>query len=333
MSEAAKAAPRPTLDDVRACYRLILGREPENDAVLERHLAQVTNFQDLRQRFLQSDEFRSRGIPDTAPRMPLAPAGVTVEWEAPPAQLAAMLARTGQYWARIGQEAPHWSVLTQDRFRPGSIAESIEAFYATGRNDRDLVASLLERQGIAPGTLPVCLEFGCGVGRATLALAGLFPRVVGCDISAPHLTLAWEQAQARGVANLALHLSTTAAPMPPAEWAGGWDCWYSRIVLQHNPPPVIAYLLRVAFAGLRPGGVAIFQVPVHRVGYRFAAAEYLASDKAPDMEMHILPQRAIFALAREAGLEVLEVREDTHLVASNSLVWLSNMVMLRRPSA
>ena len=49
------------------------------------------------------------------------------------------------------------------------------------------------------------------------------------------------------------------------------------------------------------------------------------------MEMHVLPQPAVFALAAEAGLRVLEVREDTHLVSSNTSTWLSNMFVLRRP--
>lgn len=318
---------QPTLDDVRACYRLILGREPESEEVLERHLAQVATFAELRQRFLGSDEFRSRAVPDTKPRLPLAPDRLDVDVSAEGPTLDAMLARTGSYWERIGNEAPHWSVLTQDRFRPDAIATRLEAFYATGADDRMLVERLMARHGIAPGSLPLCLEYGCGVGRATLALSKTFAKVLGCDISQPHLDLAAERAAAQGVGNLAWHRSTVARPMPE----GGWDCWYSRIVLQHNPPPVIAYLLRMAFAGLRPGGIAIFQVPTHRVGYRFSIAEYMASTREPDMEMHVLPQRTVFDLAREAGLEVLEVREDTHLVASNALVWLSNMFMLRRP--
>ena len=327
----ARSGPRPTIEDVRACYRLILGREPENETVLERHLAQARSFSDLRQRFLGSEEFRARAMPDATPRLPLAPDPLEIEVSTDGAVLDAMLARTGTYWERIGAEAPHWSVLTQDRFRPDAIAETLDTFYATGAEDRALVERLLARHGIAPDSLPLCLEYGCGVGRATLALAQTFRRVVGCDISQPHLDLAAEQAAARGVANIAWHRSTMARPMPALGEAGGWDVWFSRIVLQHNPPPVIAHLLRMAFAGLRPGGVAIFQVPTHRVGYRFSIADYMAATREPEMEMHVLPQRTVFALAREAGLEVLEMREDTHLVASNALVWLSNMFVLRRP--
>jgi hypothetical protein len=106
--------------------------------------------------------------------------------------------------------------------------------------------------------------------------------------------------------------------------------WYSRLVLQHNPPPVIAHLLRLAFAGLAPGGLAVFQVPTYRVGYAFDTAAYLAAEGEPKMEMHVLPQRAVFALAREAGLEVLELLDDSHALA-NPALGASGIFVFRRP--
>lgn len=320
---------QPTLDDVRACYRLILGREAESDEVLQRHLAQVSTLAQLRDAFLHSAEFRSRALVDPTPRLHLAPAPLAIDVTASAEVLAAMLARTATYWERVGAEAPHWSVLTQDRYRPDAIGQSIDDFYATGRADLGLVEGLLTRQGISPESLHHCVEFGCGVGRATLTIARLFDRVTGCDISRPHLALAAEQAAARIVDNVAWHHATVSEPMPP----GGWDCWYSRLVLQHNPPPVAAHLLRRAFAGLRPGGVAIFQVPTHRTDYGFSIGAYLAATAAPEMEMHVLPQPAVLALAREAGVELLEMREDTHLIASTSGLWLSNLFVFRRPAA
>ncbi|WP_439552701.1 class I SAM-dependent methyltransferase [Falsiroseomonas sp.] len=320
-----------TPDDVRACYRMFLGREPENDGVLERHLAQAGTAGELVTRFLHSDEYRARVGQRVEPRLPIGAPGLAIETAASAAQMQAMLERTGRYWDAVGREAPHWSVLTQDRFRPDAIGRSIDAFYATGLDDSRMVEAVLTRHGIAPEALPQAIEFGCGVGRATLALARLFDGVMGCDISAPHLALAAEQAAARIVDNVAWHRSTPAAPMPPGM---EWDFWFSRMVLQHNPPPVAARLLAIAFVGLRPGGVAMFQMATHRVGYAFSIDDYLAAaTDPPGMEVHILPQPAIFALAREAGLEVLEVREDTHVVAADTVSWLSNLFVFRRPAS
>ncbi len=323
-------AARPTMEDVRACYRLLLGREPEDEAVLQRHLARADSVGALVDGFLASAEFTARRRDAPRQALPLDIRRLAVEVAATPAELAAMLERIGQYWEEAGREMPHWSVLTEDRYRPEAIEASIDEFYASGRRDAALVEGLLERQGIPPESLPSAVEYGCGVGRATLALARLFDRVTGCDISRPHLALAAEQAEARIVDNVAWHHSTTAAPMP----GDGWDFWFSRLVLQHNPPPVAAHLLRLAFAGLRPGGVAMFQVPTHRTDYAFSIRGYLeaGASRAPEMEMHVLPQGEVFALAREAGLEVLEVRDDTHVVAPASRIWMSNLFVFRRPA-
>lgn len=326
------SATAPTLDDVRACYRLLLGREPEDEGVLQRHRDQSRTRMDLVNRFLDSDEFRAKGRFARKPGAAFAIRRQAIELEATPAQLSAMLARTGEYWAEAGREMPHWSVLTQDQFRPDEIAANIDAFYATGCGDAQLLESLLTRHGILPESLRHAVEFGCGVGRATLWLARLFDRVTGCDISRPHLDLAVEQAAARIVDNVAWHHSTIDSPMPPAGPGGGWDFWFSRIVLQHNPPPVAAHLLRMAFAGLRPGGVVVFQVLTDCHGYSFSIDAYLARSEPPAMELHVLPQAAVFALAREAGLEVLEVRPDDVAEAGNT-AWVSEMFVLRRPAA
>lgn len=317
----------PTREDALACHRLFLGREPEGEAELAPFLEGCATLDELRQRFLRTEEFR-RKAPPLLPSLPLAPDPLEIETEATPEQLSAMLARTATYWARIGEEAPHWSVLTQDRFRPETIKQHRAAFFNSAENDRRLVAGMLARHRVDPASIEHCLEFGCGVGRATLVLAGMFAKVTGCDVSPAHLKLARREAEARGIANITWFRSQVERPMP----GGRWGLWFSRMVLQHNPPPVMAHLLRIAFRGLAPGGLAIFQVPTHCTGYAFSIARYLgrSAAEAPDMEMHALPQPALFALAAQAKLEVLEVREDT--VLSDRLRWLSNTFVLRRPA-
>jgi SAM-dependent methyltransferase len=311
---------------VLACYRFLLGREPESEAVVERRLARGTTLAELRREILRGEEFRRANPPPPPVLLPLAPPPLAIEHAATPERLAAMLARIGAYWARIGEEAPHWSVLTQERFRPGRIAATRADFYATGETDRALVRDMLARHGLSPAALPRLVEYGCGVGRATVALAKDFARVVGCDISPAHLALARRAAAETGQGNIAWLRSTIERPMPEARC----DVWYSRLVLQHNPPPVIAWLLGLAFARLAPGGVALFQVPTHREGYRFDIAAYLAEPGEPGMEMHVLPQPVVFALAEAAGLSVLEVREDTHLTGAHQADRLSCLFMLRR---
>jgi hypothetical protein len=111
-----------------------------------------------------------------------------------------------------------------------------------------------------------------------------------------------------------------------------FDLWFSRIVLQHNPPPVIAMILRRALAWLAPGGLAVFQVPTYGVGYSFRANEYLRNiGQKSEIEMHILPQQAVLEVVQQAGCVLLELREDSYNTG-HPAIWLSNLFVVRKPA-
>jgi SAM-dependent methyltransferase len=187
---------------------------------------------------------------------------------------------------------------------------------------RDICA-ILDRAGILPSDIPRAFEFGCGVGRVTPFLAETFRQVTAADVSNSHLTLAREQT--RGAPNVVFTLAENAE----FGMSETFDFWFSKIVLQHNPPPVIAMILSRALSLLAPGGVAIFQVPTYALGYRFCLHDYMA--KLPDrgeIEMHVLPQPVVFNIARSAGCEVLEVLNDG--AAGNPRAWTSNTFVLRK---
>ncbi|WP_372622052.1 class I SAM-dependent methyltransferase [Falsiroseomonas sp.] len=318
---------RPERPQVVAAYRYLLGREPESEAVIAAHLAAASTNRDLRNRFLASAECRAQFDPARWRPMELDLPPADVETEAGEGALQALLARTGRAWTGLGEAGAHWSVVTDDRFRPDRLAENLAAFEATGAEACRVALAMLARHGIAPAALPHCLEFGCGVGRITLPLSRHFARVTGCDISDPHLGFAREAAEIAGRGNIAWWHATPEAPLP----APPWDLWFSQLVLQHNPPPVSREVLRRAFAGLAPGGVALFQLLTHIRGYRFSMADYLARPPAAGMEMHALPQVEVFRLAAEAGLAVLEVREDSHQATREAGRYLSHSFVLRRP--
>jgi len=88
------------------------------------------------------------------------------------------------------------------------------------------------------------------------------------------------------------------------------DAFYSKIVLQHNPPPLIGYLLRTLIRSLRRGGVGVFQVPTYYAGYRFDLHSALQSPQHSDMEMHCYPQADLFSLFADEGARLVYVRED-----------------------
>jgi SAM-dependent methyltransferase len=292
-------------EDVRNGYRFILGRLPENELVVQIH-RDCADVAHLRNALLSSREFRDQGF--FAP--PKAFLGMSppedVETVTDEATLKAIVAKTGEYWSAAGKTEPHFSVLTEDRFAPEHIAENQAEFYASGLADRDLVVALLRRIGRSADSFQCCVEYGCGVGRDTLPLAAIFRRMIALDISLPHLDIARKESAARGVSNVSFMQVTPDNIMP----ATGYDVWYSRLVLQHNPPPVTVAVLEKAFAGLAKGGVAIVHLPTYCEGYSFRVADYLSGNIGQAIEMHATPQRAILDVAARHACCLREIHEE-----------------------
>lgn len=303
-------------------YRCFFGREPENDDVIELH-RHYPNWNSLRQAFATSNEFEY--VPQTAlgaGRFARAP-HISVELPKDSEQLQRMFDHVAASWAKLGREEPHWSVVTSENFKSDRIAETEQEFYASGQGDAELVRAFFARNERSPASIETCLEFGCGVGRATSALAQMFPKVYGIDISAPHLQLARSWFAKVGITNvdtIQLHNVQDVSNLPE------FDLLYSTIVFQHNPPPVIAHLLDSLFAKLKPGGYVLFQVPTYRAGYRFALNEYL-DHASPGMEMHALPQQVIFQLFQKHGMTPIEIQEDG---LTGSEAFLSQTFFARR---
>ena len=134
---------------VRLAYRLILGREPESEDVVAWSLGYGT-LDRLRAAFLASDEFRGLVQHHPAPAMvPLDVPAIEVEVTAESDLAAALLAHVEQTWNRLGQEQPHWSILSADQFKPDRIAEHEDDFYASGAADTNMLLAVLRRNGFA----------------------------------------------------------------------------------------------------------------------------------------------------------------------------------------
>jgi SAM-dependent methyltransferase len=310
-------------EDVEAAYRLILGRTPESEEAITFHQSSP-DIAALRQTFLRSPELQSEvgGLPLNLPFL-------DVEFATSADTLNLMLAKTAAYWNRIGSEAPHWSVLVDEMFSPANILANQEKFFESSKIDEEILIASLARAGFRPSDFRSCVEFGCGVGRLTFRLSSLFQSVIGLDISQPHLRLAQEYCARLGLNNVNFSQVSAANLMP----AAGFDFWFSRLVLQHNPPPVAMAILKRAFRSLPLGGVAMFQVPVYKTGYQFSAQAYLASSLGEVMEMHCLPQKAIFDEAHRCGMRLLDIREDTSWSIGQQWEWLSNNFLFLKTSA
>lgn len=310
-----------TRQQVIWCYQNLLGREPESEAAIEGHLG-CRDFEALVRAFVASAEYLR--LRKRRPYRALPLPELRVDVDADEARLAEIVHRMRRTWQGLGETRPHFSVMTSDAFLPDRLDSSLAVFWASGEHEAGQVAALATTHGVDIGQA-VCVEYGCGVGRVTGGLAARFARVHGYDISASHLEVAQQRIDELGLRNVSLHLCTDAvcSPLQPC------DLLYSRIVLQHNPPPLMERLVRLLLRSLRPGGLAIFQLPTFAEGYGFDLGAWLRAPTPADMEMHCLPQHRVLQAIGQESCQLVELREDD---SPGDDRYISNTFIVRRPA-
>jgi SAM-dependent methyltransferase len=157
-------------------------------------------------------------------------------------------------WDELAEDDALWAVLA-DPARSGG-RWTVDEFLRTGEQEIADTLATASSLGL-PARRERALDFGCGVGRLTRALATHFGEAVGVDVSPEMVARAEELNRDRPNCRFAVN---TAADLRSFQ-DGGFDFVYSSKVLQHMPSRelalrYVAELLRVA----RPDGLAVFQV-------------------------------------------------------------------------
>jgi 2-polyprenyl-3-methyl-5-hydroxy-6-metoxy-1,4-benzoquinol methylase len=289
-------------------YRLFLDREPESEQVIDEHLRKCSSTRELRDNFIYSTEFRRNNPALHVPVLIGDEPAMSIEDRCSDEQLQQLFDRVQSTWQQLGETEPHWSVVIADQYRQANIDDNKDEFYRTGEQHVAQLFGSLERNGVDSSRFKTCLDYGCGVGRITRHLAGRFEKVNAYDISPSHLRHAEAYLSSQKISNVTLDQTKRVRDV---ENLPKVDVAFSMLVLQHNPPPVIAFLIEGLIRSLNRGGVAFFQVPTYRLGYSFSVANYLAHE-APkrEIEMHVLSQRRNFEIAQACGARVLEVIDD-----------------------
>lgn len=160
---------------------------------------------------------------------------------------------TDKDWEYYGEVAPYFGVITDDKFRPENLSESVlEDFFNSGAEQIGQTLDLIAKHIDLDFTPERCLDFGCGVGRIVLPLARRFSHVVGVDVSVGMLEEAKRNSEKFGIGNVEFVESDDTL----SKVSGSFDFIHSYIVMQHISVERGEKLLLRLLELLNTGGVA-----------------------------------------------------------------------------
>lgn len=217
-------------------------------------------------------------------------------------------------WEAFGRDDPLWAVLTS----PGRTGGrwDLDEFLATGVQEVSSVFDELEGFGatVEPGR---ALDFGCGVGRLTQALADRFDRCDGVDIAASMI----HEARRINRHGERVNYHVNASPDLSLFADQTFDFVLSLLVLQHMEPRYAKRYMAEFLRVLKRGGVAVFQVPTGRwrqSPFRLPEAALRAS-----LALVGEPPQNLTAL-EQAGVRVRVRNDSAHTWPGASYVRLGN---------
>lgn len=161
------------------------------------------------------------------------------------------LERVRETWTELGERDAFWAVLTG---RAGAARTwNEEDFFRSGAEEIEVLLREV------PEDVPrgAALDFGCGAGRLTRALATHFERATGVDISPAMIEHARKLNHAYPNAEFVLNDRADLSVFDDASF----DFVYSVITLQHMPVELSTSYIAEFFRVCRPGGMVVFQLP------------------------------------------------------------------------
>jgi SAM-dependent methyltransferase len=242
-------------------------------------------------------------------------------------------------WATVD---PLWSILTEPAF--AETGWDVDRFFETGEQVVGPLFAQAAELGL-PRQRRRALDFGCGVGRLTRAIATRVPDTVGLDIAPTMIAKARELNAGVSAARFEVHAGEDLSGYPDATF----DVVVSLFVLQHVPErgSVERYLTEFVRV-LANGGLAVVQLPYakpevvspttlrarlaprRRVALALrrsgVSARFLYRQLGwkPDMPMIAVPQRRVRDLVAAAGGAVLNTTTDTDFGGvSNAYYYIS----------
>lgn len=228
-------------------------------------------------------------------------------------------------WDKFGQDDPLWAILTIPEMKGQNWDEG--AFFQRGVEEINALLKQINALGVDLN-YGRALDFGCGVGRLTQALAANFTKTHGVDIAPSMIEAARHFNKFGEKCSYYVNSRNDLSLFPDAHF----DFIYSVIVLQHMHPRYSTRYILEFLRVLKPNGILVFQLPselkqpphvplkkrsylrpLRQIYQRLRLSRQpapLPQSFEPQMEMHGIPKDEVVTLLTQNYAEIIDIVAD-----------------------
>jgi len=218
-----------------------------------------------------------------------------------------------EQWEKLGATDPYWAVLTNPKTQGGKWDS--KEFFGTGER---AVIKLLKKFDALGKELQFgsVLDFGCGVGRVSRALAARFRQVIAIDVSSSMLDEAQKANQHIGNIDFIHNIAEDLSIIPE----DSIDCLYTTLVLQHMPKQRQVMYIREFCRVLRPKGILVMHTGTKSNLKSWKGWVYLLTGNyglkvineiqigiSGGMEMHTIPKKTVLETLDDENMTIVNV--------------------------
>jgi len=161
-------------------------------------------------------------------------------------------------WEKWGRSDPYYGVTTSSEYLGQHLPDkNWNKFFQSGINLMEVVFPIMEEHFRKNWVPEMGIDFGCGVGRLAIPLAGRCKSVIGIDVSKAMLLEAGANAEKTGTTNIEFINSDDRLTL----LSKPFDYLQSFHVLQHIPVKRGMRILQQLVTRLEPEGCGVIHAP------------------------------------------------------------------------
>ena len=227
-------------------------------------------------------------------------------------------------WNEFGKTDPLWAILTLPNKKNNKW--QLDEFFLTGEREIETVLQYVQQNLNTQISFQNALDFGCGVGRLSQALAKYFDEVHGVDIASSMIEKANQYNKYSNKCHY--HLNNTDSLEFFEDQS--FNFIYTSITLQHMKTEYSKKYIEEFFRVLAPEGILVFQIPSKRTDktlslykiksvlqklplYEQIIPVYyrIKYNNKAIMEMYGIPKEEVLNLIKNNGGKLLDFKPDS----------------------